>query len=429
VSTPSASTAAPRRTAPRLIRHAPPPPARRGSTLLRHLGLALVAGAVLYVATAELSPFRNYQLATVAAYLCATAGLTVLVGLNGQVSLGHGALMAVGAYTVALLLTAFVERDIAGWWTLWVSLLAGVFVTVVVGAVIGMAAARLRGPYLAGATLAVAVVVPAITTTFDGVFNGEQGLSVPIDPPPESLGFDFPNERWQAWVACGAALITMVLLANLTRSRFGRSLRAVRDNEVAARLAGIGLARTQVAAFVVSAACAGLGGGLLAFLTQSASPSAFSLSLSLSLLVAIVIGGLGSLAGAAWGALLLVLLPYGTTKITEGLELTPGTAQRLHGNLPLAIFGLALIVVTLAAPGGIQGLLRRVVRAIGGWLSARRRGGPDGSPDGSPGGSMDDLADHQPARGSDGVPAPRPAQDPTTDDPPTGPTVRKPQKG
>src|SRR6185503_5577289 len=191
---------------------------------------------------------------------------------------------------------------------------------------------------------------------------GDQGLTVAVDPPPESLGFDFPVERWQAWVACGAALVTMVLLANLTHSRFGRSLRAVRDDEVAARLAGINLARTQVAAFVVSAAGAGVGGGLLAFLTQSASPGAFSLSLSLSLLVAIVIGGLGSLWGAVWGALLLVLLPYVANKLTEGLDLSPALAGRLHGNLPLAIFGLSLIVVVLAAPGGIQGALRRLAR-------------------------------------------------------------------
>jgi hypothetical protein len=201
---------------------------------------------------------------------------------------------------------------------------------------------------------------------------------------------------------------------------------------VAARLAGIGLARTQVAAFVVSAACAGLGGGLLAFLTQSASPSAFSLTLSLSLLVAIVIGGLGSLTGAAWGAALLVLLPYGTNKITEGLQLSPATAQRLHGNLPLAIFGLALIIVTLAAPGGIQGSVRRVARRAGEWWSAWRRRRAGDSPGDSQAGSLrdstGDLADH-PARRSDGAVASRPAQDPTTDDPPTGPTVRRPQKG
>ncbi|MFS8478246.1 MAG: branched-chain amino acid ABC transporter permease [Micromonosporaceae bacterium] len=330
-------------------------------TLLRHLAVAAAAGVALFVATYQLDSFRNYQLATAAAYLCAVAGLTILVGQSGQLSLGHGALMAVGAYTVALLQNAY---GTTGPWMLAVSLAAGALVTTLVGAVIGLAAARLRGPYLAGVTLAVAVTVPGIATTFDEVFNGDQGLPVYVDPPPAALGRFFPNERWQAWLALAGALVTMVLLANLVRSRFGRTLRAVRDDEVAASLAGISVARVQVLAFVVSAAPAGLGGGLLAVLAFSVSPSAFSLTLSLFLILAIVLGGLGSLAGAVWGSLLLVLLPPLTESVTGQFTLSPAVAQRLQGNLPLAIFGLTLIVVMIAAPGGLQGLIRRGARAL-----------------------------------------------------------------
>ncbi|XTZ17262.1 branched-chain amino acid ABC transporter permease [Micromonospora echinospora] len=336
----------------------------RGSTLLRHLAWTLVAALALLVVSYQMEPFRSFQLATVAAYLCATAGLTVLTGLNGQLSLGHGALMATGAYTVALCQTAFLDRGITGGWVLPVSLGAAILTTVAVGAVVGVAAARLRGPYLAGVTLAVAVVVPALTVTFDGVFSGEQGLSVPVDPPPAALGLDFPYERWQLWVAGSASLLALLLLGNLVRSRFGRTFRAVRDDEVAARLAGIHVARTQVLAFVVSAACAGLGGALLAVLAQSASPGAFSLTLSLFLLMAVVVGGLGSLAGAFWGAVLLVALPDLTHTLTERLALPPAMAQRLEGNLPLAIFGITLVVVMIAAPGGVQGLLSRLVRPL-----------------------------------------------------------------
>jgi branched-chain amino acid transport system permease protein len=339
------------------------------NTLLRNFLVTLGAAVVLLGLTYQVDSFRNYQLATVAAYLCATAGLTVLIGLNGQVSLGHGALMAVGAYTVALTQNAFSDADVLGQWTLAVSLLAGVVAALVAGAVIGVAAARLRGPYLAGVTLAVAVVVPAIATTFDGVFNGDQGLGVYVEPPPLSLGSTFPTERWQAWLALAAALLVMLLLANLTRSRFGRNFRAVRDDEVAARLAGIHVARVQVLAFVVSAGCAGLGGGMLAVLAQSVSPSAFSLTLSLFLLLAIVVGGLGSLAGAVWGAIVLVLLPELLNDLTGALSLSPAAAQRLEGNLPLAIFGLTLIVVMIGTPSGIQGFLRRT----GAWVRARRR--------------------------------------------------------
>jgi branched-chain amino acid transport system permease protein len=330
-------------------------------TLLKHLALTVLAAAVILALTYVLPPFRNYQLATVGAYLCVTAGLTVLTGLNGQLSLGHGALMATGAYTLAMTQNALAGR---GQWTLVVSVVAAVVVTTVVGAVVGLAAARLRGPYLAGLTLAVAVVVPSITSTFDTTFNSDQGLSVAVDPPPLALGYDFPYERWQAWIAWTAALLTMLLLGNLVRGRFGRNLRAVRDDEAAARLSGINVARTQVMAFVVSAACAGVGGALFAVLAQSVSPGAFPLTLSLFLLMAIVIGGLGSLAGALWGAVLLVALPATTHSITDSIDVSPAVAQRLEGNLPLAIFGVVLIVVMLAFPGGIASLGRRLTSRI-----------------------------------------------------------------
>ena len=325
----------------------------------RQLLYVLLAAVVILALTYALPPFRNYQLATVGAYLCVTAGLTVLTGLNGQLSLGHGALMATGAYTLAMTQNALAGK---GQWTLLVSVAAAIVVTTAVGAVVGLAAARLRGPYLAGLTLAVAVVVPSITSTFDKTFNSDQGLSVAVDPPPLALGYSFPYERWQAWIAWTGALLTMLLLTNLVSGRFGRNLKAVRDDEAAARLAGINVARTQVMAFVVSAACAGLGGGLFAVLAQSVSPGAFPLTLSLFLVMAIVIGGLGSLVGAVWGALLLVALPATTHSLTDNIDVSAAVAQRLEGNLPLAIFGVVLILVMLAAPGGIASLGKKLTR-------------------------------------------------------------------
>jgi branched-chain amino acid transport system permease protein len=348
-------------------------------TLLRHLTGTAVAAIVLFGLTYLVDPFRDYQLATAAAYLCAAAGLTVLIGLGGQVSLGHGALMAVGAYTVAMVQNQFGNHGVSAQWTVVASLAAGVLTATAAGTVIGLAAARLRGPYLAGLTLVVAVALPAVTTLYHSVFHGDQGLSVYLPPVPDALGPDFPLERWQAWFAVAAALLTLLVLANLVRGRFGRSMRAIRDNEVAASLAGIPVARVQVTAFVVSAACAGLGGGMFAVLSQSVSPDAFTLTLSLNLLLAVVIGGAGSLAGAVWGSLLLVLLRYWADQLTGNLPVSPGLRTRLAGNLPLAVFGLLLIVVMVAAPGGVQGLLTRAGRWVRGrWKgrSARRAGLP-----------------------------------------------------
>ncbi|MEH0830031.1 MULTISPECIES: branched-chain amino acid ABC transporter permease [unclassified Micromonospora] len=336
----------------------------RGATLLRHLVPAVFAGTLVVLLTNQLPPYQNLQVARVCAFLCVTAGYTVLVGLNGQLSLGHGALMATGAYTVALFHRAFEARAVQGRWILPLSLLAAVAVTAAAGLVIGLAAARLRGPYLAGVTLTVATLVPAITTIFIDTFNGEQGLRFPAETPPAFLGAYFQPERWLAWIALLAALTTMVLMANLVRSRFGRSLRAVRDDEVAARLSGIHVARNQVLAFVVSAACAGLGGGVYAVLTATVAPGKFSLDLSLFLLMAIVIGGLGSLAGAVWGAVLLVALQDLPSLVTETFTLPAGLAQRLEGNLALAVFGLVLIVVMLVAPGGLQGAARTLTARL-----------------------------------------------------------------
>jgi branched-chain amino acid transport system permease protein len=353
-----------------LTRYVLPPTGEpaRGSTLLRHLAVTIVVVALLLLVTDRIDTFWDYQVATIAAYLCAIAGLTVLTGLNGQVSLGHSALMATGAYTVALVLTAFSDHNVTAQWTLPVALLIGAAVTAVLGLAIGCVAARLRGPYLAGITLAIAVAVPAITSEFSGVFKGDQGLSVPVNPPPASLGETFPNEQWQAWFSIVAVAVLLFLLANLVRSEFGRRLRAVRDNEVSAQLAGIHVARTQVVAFVVSAACAGLGGGVIAAINQAVSPDTYSLTLSLYLLLAIVLGGLGSLIGAVWGAIAIVVLPYLTTHYMNSISLSSAESVKLKDNVPLAIFGLALIVIAIAAPGGLQGLLRKV----GGGLRRRR---------------------------------------------------------
>jgi branched-chain amino acid transport system permease protein len=352
----------------------------RGSTLLRHLAVAVVGVALVFLLTYRLEAFWDYQLATIAAYLCAVAGLTMLTGLNGQVSLGHSALLASGAYTVALMQAAFLNHNVTAQWTVILSLLAGIVVTAVLGLIIGLAAARLRGPYLAGLTLAVAVTVPAVTSAYASVFKGDQGLSVPVDPPPASLGEVFPTEQWQAWIATIAAALVLFGLANLVRSRFGRTLRAVRDDEVSAQLAGIHVARTHVTAFVVSAACAGLGGGVIAVINQAVSPDSYSLTLSLYLLLAIVLGGLGSLIGAVWGAIAIVVLPYFTAQLMNSFTLSPVETLKLKDNVPLAIFGLSLIVIAIAAPGGLQGLLRRAGRPLRVRLRRRAASSPEITP-------------------------------------------------
>jgi branched-chain amino acid transport system permease protein len=205
--------------------------------------------------------------------------------------------------------------------------------------------------------LAFAVGLPALANWrhLTGTLGGANGLAVVSPGPPAALS-SVPLDRWQLWVSALTTAVVMLLLANLAHSRVGRSWRAVRDDEVAAALAGLSVGRLQVTAFVVSAACAGLGGALLAFVTGLAAPGAFQLTLSLQLLAAVVLGGLGSLAGAVYGSVILVLLPTWSTNLASSLHLS----RNIYANLPLAVYGLVLALVMLLFPQGIQGGVRRL---------------------------------------------------------------------
>ena len=317
-------------------------------TLARHLAAAICVALVLAALSVRLGSYRDYQMAEVAAYVAAVAGLTVLIGLSGQISIGNGAFMAIGGYAAALVLQHL-------GWPLELVFAASAVAAALAGAIVGIAAARLRGPYLAGATLMLAVALPSVADQYSGVFGGDQGLPVSITTPA-FLGPTFPPTRWLAWLTCATALIVLVLLANLGRSRIGRSWRAVRDDEVAAALAGLNVARLRVLAFVVSAGCAGLGGALLAVVTGIVAPGAYTLTLSIGLLTAAVLGGLGSLAGAVWGSLLLVLVPTYLTNVAN----SHGLSGAASSSVPIAAYGVVLIVVMLVFPAGIQGGLRRL---------------------------------------------------------------------
>lgn len=330
-------------------------------TLSRHVGLALAAAVVLLLISSQIDAYTDYNLASVAIFVIATAGLNLLTGVNGQLSLGHGALMAIGAYTTSLMLRG---HDLP----MILALVASIATAALLGAVFGIAAARLRGPYLAGATLALAVGLPQIATHYSGFFGGEEGITVAPVSAPAWLGSDFPPERWIAWIAIVAALVTLVLLANLLQSSVGRSFKAVRDHEAAASLAGINVARTQVVAFIISAACAGLAGSLFAYWSGLTAPAGFGVGLSLQLVSAIVIGGLGRLSGAVWGSLILVWVP----QLTSGRASSLGLPSSVSNNLPLAIYGAVLVVAMLAMPYGIDGGLRRLLALA----RARWAGGP-----------------------------------------------------
>ena len=346
--------------------------------LVRHLIFAVGGLGAIWVITSRVSSYDNFQIAQIGAYLVTIAGLTVLTGLNGQLSLGHGALMGIGAYAAALLML-HTHLPLAA------VLLLAALGTGLAGAIVGIGAARLRGPYLAGATLALAVGLPAIAYRWPGTLGGGTGFSINQPVPPSFLGTDFDPQEWIAWISGLCAVITLVILANLVRSRYGRSFRSIRDDEIAASLVGIRVARTQVVAFVVSATCAGLGGALLALSTGTVNPLGFPVSLSIALVAAMVVGGIGSLVGALWGAILLVYLPQWATSTSNRF----GFSNAVSSNLAFAFYGLALIVVMLVFPGGIQGGVRSLAR----WVRTHTGRENERAPTGFAGNNDDGLVE------------------------------------
>ena len=209
-------------------------------------------------------------------YALAIASIILLTGYSGQLSLGHSALMAVGAYAGALSINNLKLPPA-------LALIIGALVAGIFGLLLGFAAARLSGPYLAGTTLALAVSLPTIANQFP-ILGGEQGLIFDIGTPPARLGEDFSQYQWFFWISALAAIIMIWLLVNLISSRYGREFRALRDNPTAAQLAGINIGRKKALVFSLSAGIAGLSGGLLVMLISGVSPSAFPLSLSFLLL-------------------------------------------------------------------------------------------------------------------------------------------------
>ena len=316
----------------------------------RFVGFALI-GLAVYILSNTVDEWTSYQGALVAIYVVAIASIILLTGYSGQISLGHGALLAIGAYTAALT-QIYLQAPV------WICFIAAVLVTSIFGALLGTAAARLSGPYLAGTTLALAVGLPSIANQFS-FLGGEQGISFDVGWPPLSLGEDFTQYKWFFWITSLAALIMIWWVQNVLRSRYGRTWRAVKSNEVAAELAGIHVGRSKVLAFTVSAGIAGLAGALLATLMNNVSPSVFPLALSFSLATGAVLSGVNTLGGVMIGALALVAIPEIASSIADRWSGSENVATLLPDFI---VSALLILTVFLAPKGPIEKFRSRHVK-------------------------------------------------------------------
>lgn len=308
-------------------------------------GLLLLVGVVLLFVSGFVDELRTYQGAQVAVYVIAISSIVLLTGYSGQISLGHGAVMAIGGYAAAL---SFVKWNLP----FELAIVCGVLVGTFCGFILGVAAARLSGPYLAGTSLALAVGLPTIADQFK-VLGGEQGLNFDIGDPPTWItkleGSSFTQYKWFFWITTVIALFAFWVITNLLQSSFGRNWRAGRNNPVAASLAGINVARGKVLAFTVSSALASLAGALFGILLGLVTPSAFPLSLSFAIVTGAVLAGVGNLAGSIIGAVVLVAIP----EISGSLATHLGNSQKVSANLPGLVMGLLLILVVLFLPNGL----------------------------------------------------------------------------
>ena len=326
----------------------------------RALGTALwlllaVAVLVVYVlAPRFVSDFHTRDLAHAGVFFIAIVGLNLLTGYTGQISLGHGALMAVGGYTTAALVVHEHWRDV------WTIPLAGVAAGIV-GFLIGLPALRLSGLYLALATFAFAVAMPSLLKKFSGLTGGGQGLRLLEQAPLQVTGLSgtvtlfghsTSQNHFLYYLTWGIGLVGFLVAWLIVRGRLGRTFRAVRDSEVAAASAGIDLARAKTTAFAISGVYAGVAGSLLAIQSEIVNPLSFTFLLSILLLVGTVVGGLGSLPGMVLGALFIQYLPDLSTHVS--------TAQ----GVPDFVFGAAIILVMILLPMGAGGLLRRLAEPL-----------------------------------------------------------------
>ena len=299
----------------------------------RAVGVA-AALAVALVLPLFVSNFRLFQFTQVGVYAIALLGLNVLTGYNGQISLGHGAFYALGAYTTAIMIDRW---DVPYPLTI---IAAGVL-CLVAGFLFGIPALRLEGLYLALATFALALAIPQILKYFEHWTGGSQGIV--LSKPNAPWGLKLSPDQWLYFVTLGVLVALFVLARNLLAGRTGRAIVAIRDNPIAAQAMGVNTALYKSLTFGVSAAYTGVAGGLSALVIAFVAPDAFNVFLSITLLVGIVI--------ALFGALFI--------------QFVPNWAQDISKAAPWAIYGVFLILFMYVMPRGIAGALRLALARAG----------------------------------------------------------------
>jgi branched-chain amino acid transport system permease protein len=276
-------------------------------------------------------------------------GLNLLTGFTGQISLGHAAFIGVGAYTSAILIT---RVGIPFWWTV---PMAGVM-SAIVGVIIGIPSLRIKGLYLAIATIAAQFIFEYVFMNWEWMTHGIRGINV---PDPEIFGFQFDTERKFYFITLFFVVIGTLYARNLIRTKTGRAFIAIRDRDLAAELIGINLFRYKLMSFAISSFYAGVAGSLWVSFMNIVTPEHFPLSLSIEYLAMVIVGGLGSVLGSIFGAVFMVLVPEILKFGTDAIKNIPAF-QHIFAPLREVVFGSLIVFFLIFEPRGLAELWRRV---------------------------------------------------------------------
>jgi branched-chain amino acid transport system permease protein len=323
----------------------------------------IVAGlAVLFVVLPlSLSEYYLSILNLILIAVVGALGLNILVGYTGQISVGHGALMSVGAYTAANLITRLQAP-------FWLAVPAGGVMAAAIGAVIGVPSLRIKGLYLAIATLAGQLIIEWTINHVPWISGGIQA-SIEV-PRPSVLGTQLKTQTQLYFFLLFFAALAIVGMMNLARSRIGRAFIAIRDQDVAAEIIGIDIFRYKLLSFAVSSFYAGVTGVLYTYYLGVANYEQFQINVSIDYLAMIIIGGLGSVLGSIFGAIFVTMLPIATRWMLEslgGLIFSPSELANIIPNLRLVIFGALIIIFLALEPEGLNRLWRNVLGYFRVW--------------------------------------------------------------
>ena len=325
------------------------------STVKPALSRQQLAGIVVLLVVACALPFvlgnyRVFQLTLALAYAIALLGLNMLTGYNGQISLGHGAFYAIGAYTAAILMDKF-------GFPYWATIPVAGLVCLVAGFLFGLPALRLEGLYLALATFALGVAMPQILKykALEPWTGGVMGVVITKPEAPEGSGLN--QDQWLYFFTLAWAVLLFFAAWNLLRGRVGRALMAIRDQPVAAQAMGVDNALYKSLTFGVSALYTGVAGALGAIAVQFVAPDSFNVFLSITLIVGVVVGGLASISGALYGALFI--------------QFIPNIADQISKAAPWAIYGVFLIAFMYVMPSGVAGFIRMARKRLQRWRTLR----------------------------------------------------------